>query len=1013
MKIQTERLHQGDRRKSGSGFIKAKPLIAGVTTFALGLSGALLTAGAAHAAPGSGEATARYLSGTLLERSLDDVVALQGETALANTDTEEVVTESGDLELSVLGSLLNLQVADGVEIPLTVTDAGVVGQYAQATQTGEARAASGAITSDGIIDVDPGGPAGGALTLDLTQLIGDDLADEVANLTLSTGVNSASAEKLGTDPATGDYAIAELTTTLTSPVIADLSGALLAAGDDVEATVDGLLGPDGSLVDELTTTLSGLGLAEVDAAVALDLEPVLADLLGANEVLGVDGPVQVNLLTGEVIVDIAAVLEANGRDLNALEPGEEILSTELVGFITAEVDELVNGLLQEAQEAVATTLESAVVTVDATVGLPDAPLLSLALDSSLGAISAGEAVSDIELIGITFDTALLNGLITAAVDDVLALEVNVEALDLTLDGLYPALDSVLTSLVSLQGNVQEEDADVFTQTGLRLSVLNFTDAGEALTLNLAQAAVGPTALPTDEEPTGTFVFTPTTGPEAGGTPVVFTGVDFTDVTNVYFGEEAAASLLVVSDTEMLATTPAGVGSVPVTVERGTALEAATAPFVYTATPPEEVTPAVLSITPAAGPEAGGTDVIITGTGFTGSTEVLFGDNTATDFTVISDNEIAATTPAGVGLVDVTVAKSDTVAGTLEDAFTYIPEGDGDEAFIVGINPASGPEAGDTAVSIVGSGFTEAESVFFGDNSATQVIIISDNEIIAVTPAGTGEVAVTIDGGAFADPIVSPVNFTYVPGEVTPPGETPGVITTVTPTSGPEAGGTVVTIGGEGFTGATDVTFGDNSATEYVVVSDTEIMATTPAGVGTVVVTVVDTTSNGDIVSPIGFTYVPAEAPGEGVVVDEVTPGTGPTNGGTVVVIIGGGFTDVDNVYFGNEPATNFEVISDSEIRATTPEGAPGAVDVRVVNTDGSEGTLTDGFRYIATPLDDNGVPVNGNGGSQAGGTPSASGRTDRLVSTGAEGVGGTLALAGLMLLAGLGTVIARRKGLFA
>ena len=63
------------------------------------------------------------------------------------------------------------------------------------------------------------------------------------------------------------------------------------------------------------------------------------------------------------------------------------------------------------------------------------------------------------------------------------------------------------------------------------------------------------------------------------------------------------------------------------------------------------------------------------------------------------------------------------------------------------------------------------------------------------------------------------------------------VTGLSPTSGPEAGGTPVTITGAGFTGATAVDFGTNAATGLTVVNDTTITVDSPAGTGTVDVTV--------------------------------------------------------------------------------------------------------------------------------------------------------------------------------
>ncbi|HEX4220636.1 MAG TPA: IPT/TIG domain-containing protein, partial [Acidimicrobiales bacterium] len=74
--------------------------------------------------------------------------------------------------------------------------------------------------------------------------------------------------------------------------------------------------------------------------------------------------------------------------------------------------------------------------------------------------------------------------------------------------------------------------------------------------------------------------------------------------------------------------------------------------------------------------------------------------------------------------------------------------------------------------------------------------------------------------------------------VVPPISPAPTVTSVSPATGPAAGGTAVTITGTGFTGATAVKFGSNAGTAVTVVSDTEITVTSPAGaVGAVPVTV--------------------------------------------------------------------------------------------------------------------------------------------------------------------------------
>jgi len=87
-------------------------------------------------------------------------------------------------------------------------------------------------------------------------------------------------------------------------------------------------------------------------------------------------------------------------------------------------------------------------------------------------------------------------------------------------------------------------------------------------------------------------------------------------------------------------------------------------------------PSVLGVSPTSGPTAGNTQVTITGTGFTGALEVLFGATSAT-FQIQNDTTIIARSPAeSAGLVDVRVRNS---VGTSPinrpaDQFRYVPPG---------------------------------------------------------------------------------------------------------------------------------------------------------------------------------------------------------------------------------------------------------------------------------------------------------------------------------------------------
>lgn len=135
---------------------------------------------------------------------------------------------------------------------------------------------------------------------------------------------------------------------------------------------------------------------------------------------------------------------------------------------------------------------------------------------------------------------------------------------------------------------------------------------------------------------------PATGPRAGGTRVVITGVDFTDVTGVRFGAAGPAEFTVDSNTQITAIAPpsgaAAYRHIRIITERGVSRATREDRFVYTK-------PSVTEISPSTGSVAGGTEVTITGTGFADATQVVFGKaGPASDFTVTSDTEIVAIAP---------------------------------------------------------------------------------------------------------------------------------------------------------------------------------------------------------------------------------------------------------------------------------------------------------------------------------------------------------------------------------
>ena len=174
-------------------------------------------------------------------------------------------------------------------------------------------------------------------------------------------------------------------------------------------------------------------------------------------------------------------------------------------------------------------------------------------------------------------------------------------------------------------------------------------------------------------------------------------------------------------------------------------------------------PSVDSLSISSGTSLGGTSLDINGVNFSGATQVDFGSTPAISFTVDSDTMISAVSPAGSGTVDITVTTSaGTSATSSADQFTYVttpPPPPGQPPKIISASPKTGPKSGGTQVFIYGSNFTGATKVDFGTQSAT-FTILSDSEILATSPAGTGQVSLSVKNSAGTSPTVAQAHFTY-------------------------------------------------------------------------------------------------------------------------------------------------------------------------------------------------------------------------------------------------------------
>ncbi|KAJ5661426.1 uncharacterized protein N7477_009042 [Penicillium maclennaniae] len=405
---------------------------------------------------------------------------------------------------------------------------------------------------------------------------------------------------------------------------------------------------------------------------------------------------------------------------------------------------------------------------------------------------------------------------------------------------------------------------------------------------------------------------PTTGPAAGGNTVSIIGSGFTNATAVTFGSAIATSFTVLADTVINAVAPpgpSGGGSVSVRITSPGGTSSASINYTYAAA----LTPIITALIPASGPVSGGNNVTITGSNLSGATAVTFAGNPASSFTILSPTQVNAVAPPGTAGTASVVVTTPAGASTGFN-YTYVAA-----PTPTAVYPTAAVTAGGNTVAIVGTNLLGTTGVKFGTTPAASFTVIDDTEVDAVTPphnVGTVSINITTPGGTD-----SSLSFSFQPLPV---------IASITPTSGPTAGGTTVTITGAGLINTLDVFFGTTAATAFTVISDNTVTATSPAGaVGATAVTVdtASATSNGAI-----FQYIAAPT------LTTLSPTGGAIAGGNNVTLTGTGFTTATNVFFGANPAP-FTIHSDNSISAVAPSGT-GAVSVTVVNPGGTSGAQT-------------------------------------------------------------------------
>jgi autotransporter passenger strand-loop-strand repeat protein len=272
--------------------------------------------------------------------------------------------------------------------------------------------------------------------------------------------------------------------------------------------------------------------------------------------------------------------------------------------------------------------------------------------------------------------------------------------------------------------------------------------------------------------------------------------------------------------------------------------------------------------------------------------------------------------------------------------------------VTGLSASSG--APGSTITITGQNFSGAAghiSVFFGNTAASNVTVVSDTQITAVVPNGSGTVDVTVQSGVNETDNISSNPNANVNGPIF------GYGTSATSAADKftfGSGSGTVTLQSVSLTPANPmVTVGDSlsfTATGTFSDASTEALTTGVSWTSSnTAVATVDSNGNVTTLKPGSTTITATDdgvsgsttltvSPAAMPAVTKLDPSSGPATGGNTVTITGSNFTNVTSVDFGST-AVGFTVVSPTTITATAPAGTTGqAVDVTVSTTVGTSAT---------------------------------------------------------------------------
>lgn len=235
----------------------------------------------AYAAPADlstdqSEALGQVISSELLSLDLlETAISQAGYPTMAGPNSDPINLSLLELLGIDVGSLTLPVIDNGSGNGLlNLGSLGTLNSFGSSPNSAQAKAAAGAVTSDGAVAVDPDDEGGGtnSATVDLTALLDqlnisgltDQIVDEVS---LKLGAVASAAEKTN-GSVTSEYVVADAKAVVSSPLVGNIATQLGGVVDGAGATVNGLVG-NGGVIDTIVS-----GLPTIDVAVPLGLAEV-------------------------------------------------------------------------------------------------------------------------------------------------------------------------------------------------------------------------------------------------------------------------------------------------------------------------------------------------------------------------------------------------------------------------------------------------------------------------------------------------------------------------------------------------------------------------------------------------------------------------------------------------------------------------------------------------------------------------------------------------------------------